>query len=84
MTWPGYPIHFEHRRYHVVGAPGLGADSGDVLEWLGFSRNDVTRLRQAGIIADAPPGASTSDVAKSDDGRVERDEDGPGGAEWTT
>ena len=41
--FPGFPIHFERRRYDVVGAPGLGADNGDVLASLGFSRDEVAR-----------------------------------------
>ena len=55
MTWPGYPIHFEHRRYDVVGAPGLGADNGDVLVSLGLTSDDVARLRADGVVAEAPP-----------------------------
>jgi crotonobetainyl-CoA:carnitine CoA-transferase CaiB-like acyl-CoA transferase len=56
MTWPGYPIHFERRRYAVAGAPGLGADNGDILEALGFGPDEVAKLEAGGVVAERPPG----------------------------
>ncbi|MFV0307623.1 MAG: CoA transferase [Desertimonas sp.] len=57
MTWPGYPIHFEHRRYDVVGAPGLGADNRAVLESLGYGADEVSALEADQVVADVPPGS---------------------------
>ncbi len=55
-TFPGYPIHFEHRSYAVAGAPGLGADNAAVLGDLGYSADEIAALVADGVIADHPPG----------------------------
>ncbi len=54
--FPGYPIHFEHRRPEVRGAPALGADNVAILRRLGWDDDAVAALHAAGVLATAPPG----------------------------
>jgi crotonobetainyl-CoA:carnitine CoA-transferase CaiB-like acyl-CoA transferase len=53
--FPGYPIHFEHRKPVVRGAPALGADNAAALADLGYDDTAIARLTDAGVIVDRPP-----------------------------
>ncbi len=53
--FPGYPIHFEHGKKVVRGAPALGADNAATLADLGYDDAAIARLADADVISDRPP-----------------------------
>jgi len=55
LRFPGFPIHFECRRYHPVAAPALGADNTAILHRLGRTDDQIASLAAADVIADRPP-----------------------------
>jgi crotonobetainyl-CoA:carnitine CoA-transferase CaiB-like acyl-CoA transferase len=51
---PLLPLTIDGTRFPIrMGPPAIGADTGDLLTELGYSRHDVTALREAGVIVDA-------------------------------
>ena len=55
QRFPGFPIHFEGRRYVPVAAPALGADNAAILQRLGYADSQIAALADDGVIADRPP-----------------------------
>ena len=55
QRFPGFPIHFERRRYEPVAAPALGADNAAILRRLGYPEARIQLLADAGVIAEQPP-----------------------------
>ena len=55
QRFPGFPIHFERRRYEPVAAPALGADNATILRRLGYPEARIQLLADAGVIAEQPP-----------------------------
>jgi crotonobetainyl-CoA:carnitine CoA-transferase CaiB-like acyl-CoA transferase len=55
LRFPGFPIHFERRRYEPVAAPALGADNAAILRRLGYDDARIDELAAAGVIAEKPP-----------------------------
>lgn len=55
QRFPGFPIHFERRRYEPVAAPALGADNAAVVRRLGYTDEQAVALLDAGVLAERPP-----------------------------
>jgi crotonobetainyl-CoA:carnitine CoA-transferase CaiB-like acyl-CoA transferase len=53
--FPGFPIHFEHRTYEIVGAPALGGHNAETLRDLGYTDAQIDQLTADGVITDHPP-----------------------------
>ena len=51
FTMPGWPVKMTESRVDVTASPLLGQDNADVYrDWLGYSADDLERLRAEGII----------------------------------
>ncbi|MEZ5261575.1 MAG: CoA transferase [Acidimicrobiales bacterium] len=55
LTFPGFPIHFEHHPWRVAATPALGQHNEEVLRWLGYDDAGIAALEAAGTITQHPP-----------------------------